>query len=83
MLLLYATKNIYPAYVSKRNWNLWKQVILLMIPNRGRWHYFAVKSLSALLWGITSKHHGDFYYLNCLYSFATENILESQKNTCA
>ena len=24
------------------------------------WHYLAVKKLSALLRGITSKHHGDF-----------------------
>ena len=27
---------------------------------RGRWHYLEFKKLSALLRGITSKHHGDF-----------------------
>ena len=27
---------------------------------RGRWHYLALKKLSALLRRITSKHHGDF-----------------------
>ena len=32
-----------------------------------------------LLRGITSKHDGDFYCLNCLYSFATENKREFHK----
>ena len=44
-----------------------------MISNGDKqWHYLAVKNLSALLIGITSKHHHDFSCLNCLYSFATE-----------
>ena len=58
----------YPAYVSKHNSIPEKQDIFLMIPNREGWHYPAVKKLSALLRGITSKHHGDFYCLNCLHS---------------
>ena len=29
-----------------------------------------------------SKHHGDFYYLNYLHSFATENKLESHHKIC-
>ena len=37
------------------------QVILLMIPNREKWHYPAIKKLSALLRVITSQHDGDFY----------------------
>ena len=45
-------------------------------------HYLAVKKLSALLRGITSKHDGDFYCLNCLQSFATEKKLESHKKEC-
>ena len=28
------------------------------------------------------SHHSDFYCLNCLYSFATENKSESHKNVC-
>ena len=36
-------------------------------------HYLAVKKLSALLRGITSKHRGNFYCLNCLHSFRTKN----------
>ena len=49
-----------------------------MIPNEG-WHYITVKELPALLKGISSKHHGDFYCLNFLHSFATENKCESHK----
>ena len=54
-----------------------------MISNRDKqWHYLAVKKLSALLRGITFKHHGDFYCLNCFHSFATENKLQSHKKAC-
>ena len=53
-----------------------------MIPNGEGWHYLAVKRLSALLREVKSKHHGDFYYLNCLHSFATENKRESHKKLC-
>ena len=45
-----------------------------MIPNgEGQRHHLATKRLSALLRGITSKYQSDFYYLNCLHSFGTEN----------
>ena len=37
------------------------------------WYYLAVKKLSALLKGITTKDHGYLYCLNCPHSFATEN----------
>ena len=53
-----------------------------MIPNEekvGPLHYLAVKKLSALLHGITSKLKGDFYCLNCLHSFITENKLTSHE----
>ena len=72
-----------PAYVSKRNSNHEKQVILLMISNREkRWYYLAVKKLSALLRKITSEHHGDFHCLNCFHSFATRNKFQSHKRLC-
>ena len=35
--------------------------------------------LSALSRGIISKDHSDFYCLNCLHSFATENKREYHK----
>ena len=53
-----------------------------MIRNEEGWHYFTVKKLPVLLRGITSKHHGDFYCLNCLHSFVTENKRESYKKVC-
>ena len=80
----------HPAYASKHNSNLEKQVILLMIPNgegreaksEGPLHYLAVKKLLTLLRGITSKHHSDFYCPNCLHSFAAEKKLEVHKKVC-
>ena len=56
-----------------------KKVIILMISNREKqWNYLAVKKLSALLKGITSKNKGDFYCLNCFHSFRTKNKFESR-----
>ena len=53
-----------------------------MTPNGEKlWHYLAVKKLSTLLRGITLKNYGDFYCLNCLYSFR-KNKLESHKKVC-
>ena len=79
--VLYAEKeNKCPCYISKYNSNHQKQVILIIILNGERWHYLAVKKLSALLRGIMSKHHVDFYYFNCLHSFETENKSESRTN---
>ena len=75
-------EKIYPAYVSKHDSNREKQVILIIIPNREGWYYLAVKELSALLGGLTSNHQGDFYCLNNLHSFATENKRESHKKVC-
>ena len=45
-----------------------------MNPNREGCHYLEVKKLSALLRGITSKHHSDFYCVNCLQSFVKEDF---------
>ena len=43
---------------------------------------YCSKRLPALLRGITSKQHGDFYCLNFLQSFAAENKRESHKKLC-
>ena len=68
-------KEILPAYISKHNSTREKQITLLMILKKEKegWHYLVVKKSSALLHGITSKHKGDFYCLNCLHYFRTEN----------
>ena len=53
-----------------------------MITDGEKWHYLAVKRLSALLRGITSKHDGDFYCLNCFQSYTTKNKLKKHKKVC-
>ena len=70
MLLIFCIlkKKTYPAYISKHNSTHEKQIILLMIPSKGKkeWYYLPVKKLSALLHRITSKTKSDFYCLICL-----------------
>ena len=70
----YNTEEIRHAYKSKYNLKCENQVILLLITDGKKWHYLAVKSLSALLRGITSKHDGDFYCLDCFHSYSIENM---------
>ena len=53
-----------------------------MITDSEKWHYLAVKSLSALLRRITGNNNGDFYCLNCFRSYTTKNKLEKHKNVC-
>ena len=53
-----------------------------MITDGEKWHYLAVKSLSALLNGITSNHNGDFYCLNCFRAYTTKNKPETHKKIC-
>ena len=75
---------ICPAYILSSTCvnNCEKQIVLLMIPNREKevWHYHAVKQLSALLTGITSKN--SFCCLDCLYSFRTENKPMGHEKVC-
>ena len=72
-ILYIKKKKKYVQLISKKliNLNCEKQITLLMIPNEQKrgWHYLSVNKLSALLRGITIKHDGDFYCLNCLHSF--------------
>ena len=77
-------KEICPVYISKNNSNCQKQTILLMIPSEEKegWHFLMLKKQSTSLRGITSKHHGDFYCWNCLYSFRTETKIESHEEVC-
>ena len=89
------TKTINLAYKSKYNRKRENQVVLLMITNGEKWHYIALKSertddgfncpissLSRLFRGITSNHNGDFYCLNCLHSFRTDNVLKRHERLC-
>ena len=47
-----------------------------MITDGEKEHYLAVKKLSVLLRGITSKHVGVINYLNCFHLFIAENKLQ-------
>ena len=62
------TKHIRPAYISKHSNKLDTQVNLLMIAdnNNNNWHYLAVKRISGLLRGITSKYNGGFLLFKLL-----------------
>ena len=85
LIILYVphkTRKICLAYKSKYNLTRENQVILLMITDGEKWHYLAVKSLSALLNGIVSNHNGDFYCLNCFRAYTTKSKLESHKKVC-
>ena len=53
LFVLHNTKTIGIAYKSKYNHKCKNQVILLMILDGQKWHYLALRSLSALLRGIT------------------------------
>ena len=50
-----------------------------MISDSEKWHYLAIKSLSALFRGITSNNNLEFYCLICFHSFATENLKRIKK----
>ena len=48
----------------------------------GNWHYLSVKSISVLLRGITSRHKGDYYCLNCFQSYTTDKKLRKHEKVC-
>ena len=54
----------------------------MITDENNRWHYLAVKSLSALFRGITSSNNGDFYCLNCFHSYRTLNKLKRHERVC-
>ena len=83
--VLYVPHNpeeIRHACKSKHNKIRENQVILLMITDGKKWHYLAVKSLPALLRGITGNNNGDFYCLNCFRAYSTKNRLKKHKREC-
>ena len=83
------------AYKSEYNRKRKNQVVLLMITDGEKWHYIALereptddgfnrpmKIQSKLFRGKTSNHDGDFYCLNCLHSFRTDNALKKHERLC-
>ena len=53
-----------------------KKIVLWMIPYEKDCYDFAVTKCSSLLRRIWSKHHDDFYCLDILHFFPTENVLK-------
>ena len=69
---------MYPAYIPKQL----KSRKADHSCNDSKWRNMTSpysKKISALLRVKTSKHDGDFYYLNYLYSFRRKNKLELYK----
>ena len=81
-------KRINPIYISDYKKKREEQVYLLMITDSddddstNEWHYLAIKSISRLFRGVTSTNNGDFYCINCLYSFRTNNKLKKHERLC-
>ena len=69
-------------YISKYNSTCENQLILLMITDIEKLHFLSVKKMGALFCQVTSQYDGDFYCLNCLHSFRTENKLKEHENVC-
>ena len=67
---------------SKNNLKRENQIIVLMITNGEKWHYLAVKSLSALLKGIKWNQNRDSYCLNCFHFYRTKKALEKHMKVC-
>ena len=72
-VLLATKEKIYLDCLSKHNSDHKKKVILLIISTGEGWHYLEVRKLPTLSTEVTSKHDGDFHFLNCFHSFAAEN----------
>ena len=53
-----------------------------MLTDGGKWHYLAVKKLSALFCKTTSNLDGYFYCFKCLHSFSTETKHKGHENIC-
>ena len=60
-ILFVLHNNIYIYIYQNLTTSIKNQVILLVITDDGeKWHYLAVRSLSALLRGTASSNNGDF-----------------------
>ena len=82
MFVPYHTEEIRLAYQSKHKFKRENQVILLMIPDGKKCYYLAVKSLYTLLREIKSNHNEDFYCLNCVHSYSTNNKPKRHERVC-
>ena len=56
--------------------------LLMITDGYGNWHYLAIKSIPALLRGLTSTRNGDFSCLNCFNSYRTHEALKKHEKLC-
>ena len=83
LLIMIEKKMLRPCYISKHNKTRDHKVNLLQISDgKGTWHYIAIKSIPALLKGISSSHKGDYYCLNCFNSYRTKQKLDDHEKLC-
>ena len=75
----HSTNQIRHAYKSKFSLTKKHQVILLLITDSEKWHYFSVKSLFASFRGTTGNNNED---LNYFKSYTTKNKLKKHKKVC-
>ena len=73
-----------PVYISKFNKTREYHSNLLMVTDaKDKWHYITIKSIPALLRGVTSTHNGDYYCcLNCFHSYRTAKKLNEHGDLC-
>ena len=82
LYITYNTEKIRHAYKSKYNKECENRfsVTVLVIPDGKKWHDLDVKKLPTLLRGVTSKHDGDFYCLNCFHWHSIKDKLKKHYN---
>ena len=74
---------IRPVYISKFNKTREHHATLLTVTKgKDKWHYITIKSIPALLQGVTSAHNGDFYCLNCFHFYRTAKKLKASRAMC-
>ena len=73
-----------PSLYLKNKFKLWKRNNSVHDSERreSRLALSCSEKLSTLLRGITSKNQGDFYCLNIVHSFGTENKIKSHEKVC-
>ena len=73
----YNAETIRHVYNWKYNKEHENQITLLIIIGDEKWNYLPVKKQPASLRGVTSKHDGEFYCLNCFDSCTKKTSLKS------
>ena len=54
----------------------------MITDGEGSWYYLAIKSIPTLIRGVSFKHNGDFYCLNCFHSYRTSKKLKKHEKIC-